>query len=60
MTTRISTHAAAESVRGIAAVWLCAVFLMGAGLVYAAGFAGAAALHDAAHDTRHGLSFPCH
>ena len=39
----------------------CAVvFAMGAALVFLVGFAQADVLHDAAHDTRHGLAFPCH
>lgn len=36
------------------------VFTIGAGLVFAAGFAHSSAIHDAAHDTRHSLAFPCH
>ena len=40
---------------------LCAVaFLIGAGLVFMVGFANAAVLHNAAHDSRHSLAFPCH
>jgi cobalt transporter subunit CbtB len=35
-------------------------FLMGLGLVYGAGFANIESVHDAAHDSRHALSFPCH
>ena len=35
-------------------------FAIGAALVFITGFAQASALHDAAHDTRHGLAFPCH
>lgn len=38
---------------------LCAAVLALA-LLYGAGFAGPAALHEAAHDSRHGLAFPCH
>jgi cobalt transporter subunit CbtB len=34
--------------------------LLGLGLVFAAGFANATALHDAAHDQRHAIAFPCH
>jgi cobalt transporter subunit CbtB len=34
--------------------------LLGLGLVFAAGFAEATALHDAAHDQRHAIAFPCH
>lgn len=29
-------------------------------LLYFSGFAEAAQYHDAAHDTRHTLAFPCH
>lgn len=36
-----------------------ALFL-GVGLVWLAGFAYPESVHDAAHDTRHALSFPCH
>lgn len=35
-------------------------FSLGAGLVFLAGFAYPNAVHNAAHDTRHSLSFPCH
>lgn len=34
--------------------------LMGFGLVYTTGFSHSATIHNAAHDTRHALSFPCH
>jgi cobalt transporter subunit CbtB len=34
--------------------------LLGAFLVLGAGFAPIATLHDAAHDSRHSLAFPCH
>jgi len=34
--------------------------LAGLFLLYGAGFAQSAALHDAAHDARHALAFPCH
>jgi cobalt transporter subunit CbtB len=33
---------------------------LGTGLVFVAGFAQPHALHKAAHDSRHSLSFPCH
>lgn len=40
---------------------ICAVaFLIGAALVYTVGFAHMDVLHNAAHDTRHSLAFPCH
>ena len=34
--------------------------VLGLGLIYLTGFAYPEVLHNAAHDTRHGLSFPCH
>ena len=55
---RTSTTPASE-VAAIKAACL-AVFVFGASLVYAVGFAHSDALHNAAHDTRHSLAFPCH
>lgn len=34
--------------------------VLGAALIYAAGFASAVELHNAAHDGRHSAGFPCH
>lgn len=34
--------------------------LLGALLVYFAGFSHLEAVHNAAHDTRHSTAFPCH
>jgi cobalt transporter subunit CbtB len=34
--------------------------LLGALLIYGIGFSHIEAVHDAAHDSRHALSFPCH
>ncbi len=34
--------------------------VLGACLVYFAGFSHIAAVHNAAHDTRHSAGFPCH
>ena len=34
--------------------------MLGAGLIFGAGFAGSSMLHDAAHDSRHSFSYPCH
>lgn len=33
---------------------------LGLGLLFVAGFAPAALLHDVAHDQRHALALPCH
>jgi cobalt transporter subunit CbtB len=35
-------------------------FIFGVGLVYTTGFSHPTTIHNAAHDTRHALSFPCH
>jgi cobalt transporter subunit CbtB len=34
--------------------------LLGTLLIWAVGFSPIAALHNAAHDTRHSMAFPCH
>jgi len=34
--------------------------VLGAFLLFGAGFAGSDLLHAAAHDARHAFSFPCH
>ena len=39
---------------------LCAAFLLGAALLFIVGFSHPQAVHDAAHDTRHSMAFPCH
>ena len=55
------THSAATSAtrsqRIVAAV---GASVLGALLVYFAGFSHIAAVHNAAHDTRHSSAFPCH
>jgi cobalt transporter subunit CbtB len=46
----------------IANTRLCALGALALGLVvvFAVGFAPTEAVHNAAHDTRHTLAFPCH
>jgi cobalt transporter subunit CbtB len=34
--------------------------LVGTALIFLVGFAPMAAVHNAAHDTRHAAAFPCH
>lgn len=48
---------AARSERLVAAVMAA---LLGAFLVWGVGFSPISVLHNAAHDTRHSLAFPCH
>jgi cobalt transporter subunit CbtB len=56
MTTQTKTLARSDS--GLATILFVA--FLGAGLLFVAGFANAAIMHDAAHDTRHSVGFPCH
>jgi cobalt transporter subunit CbtB len=37
-----------------------AALVIGIALIYTTGFAASTNVHNAAHDTRHGLAFPCH
>lgn len=55
---RRSTEAASASSSRIVAIALAA--LLGTLIVAGTGFAQSAAVHNAAHDTRHSLAFPCH
>ena len=36
------------------------VAMLGTFLIWGVGFSHIAALHNAAHDTRHSMAFPCH
>jgi cobalt transporter subunit CbtB len=60
MTAADAAALAVDRSRTSARASLAAAFVLGAGLVFLVGFAQSAALHDAAHDTRHTLAFPCH
>jgi cobalt transporter subunit CbtB len=53
------TATVAESRSGVIGAATFAIVL-GFFLVFAAGFAHPEALHNAVHDTRHSLAFPCH
>lgn len=57
-----STVQQPASIGAAQSVKLTAVFalLAGFGLVYMTGFSHSSTLHNAAHDTRHAMSFPCH
>ena len=39
---------------------IVAAIVLGVGLLWTAGFANSAAIHGAAHDSRHSITFPCH
>lgn len=51
---------AAESVSTSRVVAVAFAALLGVLLVAGTGFAHTEAVHNAAHDTRHSLAFPCH
>lgn len=61
MTSSTLTHGSLASLplsqRLLLALGSC---LLGAALIYFAGFSHLEALHNAAHDTRHSAAFPCH
>lgn len=52
----------APSATGLGALRIAALAagLLGAVLVWGVGFASPSAIHNAAHDSRHTLAFPCH
>lgn len=54
----IARTAATRSDASLAAILLTA--FLGLSLLFTAGFVQSAAMHDAAHDTRHSIGFPCH
>jgi cobalt transporter subunit CbtB len=66
MADRLS-HLASKGVLGGANVWAdssriagIAALLLGVFLVLGVGFAGSEVIHNAAHDGRHSMAFPCH
>ncbi|MGH6662412.1 MAG: CbtB domain-containing protein [Rhodospirillales bacterium] len=56
--TPLDTRAAAADADRIAPAILAIAF--GAFLVLGAGFLHSSTIHNAAHDARHALAFPCH
>ncbi|HLY47497.1 MAG TPA: CbtB domain-containing protein [Stellaceae bacterium] len=55
--SRVGTRSSARSQTLVAAALAA---LLGGFLVWGVGFSPIAALHNAAHDTRHSMAFPCH
>jgi len=58
MTTTTQSLSRADVQAGLLPIIGAAV--LGVFLLFVTGFAEASVLHDAAHDTRHSLAFPCH
>ncbi|MCU0802683.1 MAG: CbtB-domain containing protein [Rhodobacteraceae bacterium] len=57
-TTTNTTIRASEKTTALLSVLFMAV--LGGAILFAAGHAQSATLHDAAHDIRHATGFPCH
>ena len=57
----LPAHAGARtSERSAALIAAVTSALLGLLLIWGVGFSPIAALHNAAHDTRHSMAFPCH
>ncbi len=60
-TLEMQPHAGSGSAaRGEVLVGAAMAALRGVFLIWGAGFSHIAGLHNAAHDTRHSIAFPCH
>lgn len=61
MTTQVSSAQHAKShVKVSSLAQTAAAIIFGAVVVFAVGFLPMDAAHNAAHDTRHAMAFPCH
>ncbi|HEV7371210.1 CbtB domain-containing protein [Arenibaculum sp.] len=60
MTSNAKVSAPSTGTRAEAAAPAVLAILLGTFLIFGAGFAGSATLHDVAHDARHAFAFPCH
>ena len=57
----VEPHAGSRSAaRSDALIAATMAALLGALVIWGVGFSPIAALHNAAHDTRHSMVFPCH
>ena len=61
MTSSVISRLARPRLNQVLAAWpAIGAALLGLALLYLAGFAGPHSVHEAAHDARHGMNFPCH
>lgn len=64
MTNPISTAAVPQTTTTSTTIakplQLVGAFLLGMVVLYGAGFVQTSAVHNAAHDARHSIGFPCH
>lgn len=58
MTTKTAAFSQTGSLSTPAAI--LGALMLGLGLLFLSGYAQATILHDAAHDQRHAMAFPCH
>ena len=58
MQSAASTAASVSLSERLAAAAMAA--LLGLGIIWGVGFSHVPAWHNAAHDTRHSMAFPCH
>lgn len=57
---RVSALAHPTTATSSRALQLLSVMLLGGVMLYIAGFMPAPEVHNAAHDMRHSIGFPCH
>ena len=61
MTTRVSNNQVLQVTATTPVLaQTCAALLFGLFIIFAVGFAPMGVAHNAAHDARHSLAFPCH
>lgn len=60
MQTHTATQTIQRSLTLSKPLQLVGALLLGTIILYGAGFLNTAAVHNAAHDTRHSQGFPCH
>jgi cobalt transporter subunit CbtB len=61
MTTRVSSNQVLQVPATTPVLaQTCAALLFGLFIIFAVGFAPMGVAHNAAHDARHSLAFPCH
>jgi cobalt transporter subunit CbtB len=60
ITTIAAPRAATVSTAIAKPLQLAGAFLLGMVVLYGAGFVQTSAVHNAAHDARHSMGFPCH
>lgn len=58
--TNVLAHIQTRPIPWASVYAISAAVLTGVFILAAVGFAGPEVLHNAAHDIRHGLAFPCH